>query len=468
MKETFEEKIAGYCKRHEMISHGDGVLVALSGGGDSVGLLHVLVHLRDVMGITVEAAHLNHSLRGEESDRDELFCRELCASLNIYMTTAKIPESDIAARSGSIETFAREKRHIFLEKTMIERTMSKIATGHTIDDQAETILQRLFRGTGPLGLQGILPTRDNWIRPLLCVTRSEIRDYLTESGSDFCEDSSNGDTVYFRNRIRHDLIPFLQDSFSPNITGVLQRLAELSRVQEEFMDEQTMNAFKTCRKHADPFKILLDKPAFMGYHKVLQQRAVRHCLEILEGAGRDTDMDEIENILNLITRDQGVLDITAGVRCESGKETIVFTVPVERYDPVALKLPGDTVIPWGGGVISADKSDAKVNVDGRMKVLISAAVQKKFGNLSIGPVKRGEFMTPYGKERPVKIRDIMSAASLPKVLRDTVPVVRAGATAVWIPGLKSSEYLRAGKDEKRAGVGTKSVLLRFKNGLRWS
>ena len=243
MKETFEVKIAGYCKNHEMISHGDGVLVALSGGGDSVGLLHVLVSLRDVMGITVEAAHLNHSLRGEESDRDEQFCRELCAALNIHLTPAKIPESDIAARSGSIETFARETRHTFLEKTMMERAMSKIATGHTIDDQAETILQRLLRGTGPLGLQGILPTRDSRIRPLLCVTRSEIRDYLAASGIDYCEDSSNSDTVYFRNRIRHDLIPFLQDSFSPNITGVLKRLAELSRVQEEYMNEQTVNSF---------------------------------------------------------------------------------------------------------------------------------------------------------------------------------------------------------------------------------
>ena len=468
MNETFEEKIAGFCKRHDMISRGDGVLVALSGGGDSVGLLHVLVRLRDVMGITVEAAHLNHSLRGDESDRDELFCRELCSALNIHLTPAKIPETDIAARSGSIETFARETRHTFLEKTMIERAMSKIATGHTIDDQAETILQRLLRGTGPLGLQGILPTRDSRIRPLLCVTRSEIRDYLAESGIDFCEDSSNSDTVYFRNRIRHNLIPFLQDSFSPNITGVLKRLAELSRVQEEYMNEQTVNSFEACLIHADPFKILLDKPAFMGYHKVLQQRTVRHCLEDLEGAGRDTDMDEVENILNLIAGEQGVLDITAGVRCESGKRTVTFTAPVERYDPVPVNLPGDTVIPWGGGVISAEKTDVKVNVDGRMKVLISAAVQKKFGNLSIGPLKRGEFMTPYGRTRTVRIRDIMSAVSLPKVLRDTMPVVRAGATAVWIPGLKSSEYLRAGKDDMRAENGTESVLLIFKNGLRWS
>ena len=409
MKETFEEKIAGYCRRHEMISHGDGVLVALSGGGDSVGLLHVLVRLRDVMGITVEAAHLNHSLRGEESDRDERFCRTLCAALNINLTTAKISESELAARSSSVETFAREARHTFLEKTMTERDMSKIATGHTIDDQAETIIQRLLRGTGPLGLQGILPTRDSRIRPLLCVTRSEIRDYLAESGTDFCEDSSNGDTMYFRNKIRHDLIPLLRDSFSPNITGVLQRLAELSRVQEEFMNQQTMNAFETCRKHADPFKILLDKPAFMGYHKVLQQRTVRHCLEVIEGVGRDTDMDEVENILNLIYGDWGVLDITARVRCESGKETIVFTVPVKRYDPVTIKLPGDTVIPLGGGMIKAEKSEATVKVDGRMSVMISASVQKKFGNLSIGQVKRGEFITPYGSKRSVKIRDIMSA-----------------------------------------------------------
>ena len=468
MKAVFEKKIVDYCTFHKMFSHGDTVLVALSGGGDSVGLLHVLMNVRDLRGITLEAAHPNHSLRGEESEKDEQFCRNLCDGWNIPLTTGKIPESDISERACSIETFARKARHTFLEQTLIKRGMSKIATGHTIDDQAETILQRLLRGTGPSGLQGILPVRDSWVRPFLCVTRSEIRNYLTASGIEFREDSSNYDTVFFRNRIRHELIPFLRDSYSQNVSGVLLRLAELSRVQEEYLNEQAMNAFKACCIHVDTYKILLDKLEFMGYHKVLQQRVVRHCLEVLEGAGRDTDMDEIENVLDLIVREQGVLDITAGIRCESGKETVTFIIPIKRYDPVPLKLPGETVIPRGGGLISAEKTGMKADVDGRMSVQISAGTKRKYGDLTVGMVKHGEFMTPFGKRYPVKIRDIMSAVSLPIVLRDSMPVVRAGAIAVWIPGLKSSEYLRAGKAGIRSENEKESILLRFKDGLQWS
>ncbi|MCE5251696.1 tRNA lysidine(34) synthetase TilS [bacterium] len=466
MCDEFEKKVSEFCRLHGLFSDGDTVLAALSGGGDSVCLLTVLVRLKEEFGITVEAAHFNHSLRGDESDRDEVFCRELCSRMNIHLTVLRIPEGELARRKGSLETAAREARIAFLEHTCAARNLNRIATGHTLDDQAETVLQRILRGTGPAGLRGILPSRDAWVRPLLWAERSEIRRYLSSSGIGFREDSSNTDTAFFRNRIRLELMPLLERSFSPNIRGCLTRLAELSATQENFLLERMMAAFHVCCIHADAYKILLDKPAFMGYHKVLRQRMVRYCLEKLEGAGRDTDMDEVETILDRIADGSEGHDITAGIHCEAGDRTVTFAAPVSDYGPVPLNIPGETVIPGDGGVIVSDTAAPDSVVDGRVRIRVSTALMEKYGNLTIGQVKRGEFMTPFGLKRPVKIRDIMSSVSLPKVLRRAMPVVRAGAMAVWIPGLKSSEYLRIDEKERNGKTG-ESIILRLKNGLQW-
>ncbi|MBN1290670.1 MAG: tRNA lysidine(34) synthetase TilS [Candidatus Latescibacteria bacterium] len=450
-----------------MFSTGDKIIIALSGGGDSVGLLHVLFQVKDEIGITLEAAHLNHSLRGDESDRDEQFCRELCRQYNVYLSVKTIIPGEIEAGLGSVETNSREKRLKFLEETCILRGADKIVSGHTMDDQAETILQRILRGTGPTGLQGILPVRGQWVRPFLCVTRSEIRDYLTAKNICFRDDSSNNDVAFFRNKIRHQLIPYLRDFFSPNLTNGLVRLSELSRIQEEYLKKQESDAFSDCRIHADSFKILLDKPVFMGYHKVLRQRIVRHCLELLEGEGRDTEMDEIEHILELIHGECGAIDITAGIRCEANSRIAAFIVPVKQYEPIPLKLPGITEIPLDGGIIEATLLSEKVTVDGIMSVLIGPEISDKYGNLTVGVLRRGELMIPSGAKRNRKIRDILSVVSLPGIVKDMLPVVRAGAVSVWIPGFKSSDCLQTATLNNRTEYDKRSLILNFKGGYQF-
>ena len=234
MYSDFEKKIMEYCFEHKMFPRGK-VLVALSGGGDSVALLHLLIKISDDFGISIEAAHLNHSLRGKESDKDESFCRDLCSSLNIPLTVERLKAGEISLNEGSIETAAREARMAFLKRAAMRGNIIRIATGHTLDDQAETILQRMIRGTGPTGLTGILPVRENlWVRPVLCAYREEVRNYLDRMGISYREDSTNQDTSFFRNRIRHELLPLLRERFSPNITSVLSRMSELARIQEDY------------------------------------------------------------------------------------------------------------------------------------------------------------------------------------------------------------------------------------------
>ncbi len=470
MLQEFEQKVKEYCILHSLFPDNKNakILVALSGGGDSVSLLHVLVRIGASSGFLVETAHLNHALRGEESCQDELFCRDMCADIGIHLTVERLKDNEISSLEGSIETAARQARLSFLNRVAVERKAQRIATGHTLDDQTETVLQRIIRGTGPYGMVGILPSRnDLWVRPLLGISRCEVREYLGKNNISFREDSTNCDTVFFRNRIRHELIPFLQERFTHGVTGAVARLAELSRIQEEYLEKKMTEALSDCCVRENTHKILLDKHKFMGYHKVLKQRMIRHCLELLEGPGRDADMNEVENIRCLFERGRGTIDITSSIRCGIGKSIAAFVRRIEPFNPVPLKIPGETIIPMGGGRIISRKSHGGFSVDGRMEVLVGADIPKKYGVLTVGSAKRGESITPFGMDRTVKIRDIVATSSIPRVLRDAVTVVRAGAVPVWIPGLRSSEYLRI-KNTKHGSLSNRGViLLKFEDGIQW-
>lgn len=458
----FEEKVAVFCDSRALFAGSPRVLVALSGGGDSVAMLCCLAVLKDRFGLALEAAHLNHALRGGESEGDEAFCRELCGSLGIPLTVERLAEGGLAACPESLETAARLARREFFRSLADRNGCGRIATGHTRDDQAETLLQRIIRGTGPAGLGGILPLAGRrWVRPLLGVGRDEARGYLRDRGVSWREDSSNRDAGFFRNRIRHVLIPLLEERFSPAVIDSLVRLAELARTQEDYLEETARGALRKCCIYKGLDKILLDTPTFVGYHITLRQRMVRYCLAALEGEGRDTDLEEIESVLSLVASGRGDRDITTRIRFGVGKGVAAFVVRGDGgFEPVALRAAGDTEVPSGGRIIARDASESE-RVDGANAVLVPRGVIRRYGALTVAPARAGEYMVPFGMKGTVKVHDIMAAAGVLRVLRDFVPVVRAGAVPVWIPGLRSSELLRFAEADDGA------LLLIFAGGPRW-
>lgn len=226
------QKFAEFAARYEMLPEGTRVLCACSGGADSVCLLHLL---RSMDGIGVVCAHFNHGLRGAESDRDEAFVKELCDRLGVPCVTGHGDVRGYAAERGlGIEEAARELRYAFLERTAKEQGCSRIATAHNAEDNAETVLLNLIRGTGGRGLGGIPPVRGKLIRPLLTVTRAEIETYLAEHGLPHVEDSSNASDDYTRNRIRHRILPLLREE-NPAAVENIGAAAELARQDEEYL-----------------------------------------------------------------------------------------------------------------------------------------------------------------------------------------------------------------------------------------
>ena len=217
-----QNKLLTFARKQDLIRPGDRIVCALSGGADSVALLSVLLELRETLNISVEAAHFHHNLRGEEADRDAAFCRTLCALLNIPCHFGK---ADPAAYGcgDSIELTARDLRYAFLRSLPVD----KIATAHTADDNAETVLMHLVRGTGLKGLGGIAEVNGRLIRPMLHITRRQVEDFLQEYHISHIEDSSNAGDDFLRNRIRHYVMPLLQAEnprLAENVSAMAQRL----------------------------------------------------------------------------------------------------------------------------------------------------------------------------------------------------------------------------------------------------
>lgn len=251
-------KLCGFVKKYDMLQPGDHVVCGVSGGADSIALLFSLWLLRDKLGITVSAAHFNHRLRGEESDRDEAFVRQFCAKFDIALV---VGDRQVVAGKKGLEAAARDARYAFL------RTLpGKIATAHTANDNAETVLMHLVRGTGLKGLGGISPINGKLIRPMLEITRQEVMDFLAEYHLEYVTDSSNETDAFLRNRIRHHVMPDLlleNPRFAENVSAMALRLRE---------DEQTLCDFA----HAEP---LPDIPALRQMPQALRSRALSRFLE---------------------------------------------------------------------------------------------------------------------------------------------------------------------------------------------
>lgn len=221
-----------------MVRPGERVLVALSGGPDSLCLLAVLTALRTELSIEIEAVHVDHGLRPEAAD-EALRVQDLCAKAGIPCVVRRVRVRDHASEEGcSIQEAARELRYAACYEVAEEVGADRIAMGHTADDQAETVLMRLLRGAGPTGLAGIPPVRGMVIRPLISVWREEVLAYCRSHDLPYIEDASNRSDKYLRNRVRHHLIPYLEKEYNPKIRGALCRLAEVLRADEDYLDAE--------------------------------------------------------------------------------------------------------------------------------------------------------------------------------------------------------------------------------------
>lgn len=438
-----------------LIKPRDRVLVALSGGPDSVFLLYTLLALRDELKITLLAGHLNHRLRGAESNRDEAFVKKLAKKEGVKLISAKRDVAGYAKRKKlSMETAARNLRREFLIKTAERYNCQKIATGHNLNDQAETVLMHIIRGSGLTGLKGIPAANGKFIRPMLGIGREEILEYLRLNKIEWREDSTNKSPEHTRNSIRLALIPQLK-KYNPQIVQSLSHLAESAGSDLDLVEQLAEQAFKQAAK-IHKAKINIDLSLFNSYNKGLQRNVLRLAVLSLARQGVAPSFEAVENCIHLMAGKVGSrLEVLPGIWCITGYKTAEIAMPpagtVIENDAAVKKLavPGKTVF-------NSHQIRSKIIGSQRAgKTLIRSADavyydwdRLKDGDLTVGKRRPGDAMVPFGSSHKKKTKEIFIEAKVPRARRDPWPVVRWGSEIIWLAGLKRSNHAPVNQETK--------------------
>lgn len=325
------EKVEETIKKFNMLKHNDRVVVAVSGGPDSVALVYLLNRLKKEWRLYLHIAHLNHMLRKDEADRDSLFVSNLAQKLGLALTSEQIKVKDFAKKMKlSVEEAARKVRYDFFLKVARKNYASKIALGHNNDDQAETVLMRFLRGSGISGLRGIPAKRRLEdcliIRPLIEIRRKQILRFLSLKNIPYRSDSSNLKSLYFRNRIRNKLIPYLEKSFNPNIKEILANLAENISEDFDFLEKSGQSKFKAVRANVSNREVTINSKKFSALHKALQKLVARSAIKEVKGDVRRIDFrhwKELEDLLGERPQNS-IVDLPGGVSVIKKTENLVF------------------------------------------------------------------------------------------------------------------------------------------------
>lgn len=313
---------------HAMLETGDRVLVGVSGGADSTALLHYLLEIQEQSGLSIGIAHVNHCLRGDESDRDEIFVRNLSETLCLPFHGTRQEVGQLAAKhKTSLEDEARQVRYRFYRKVMRSQGYTKTALGHTLDDTIELVLMNLLRGSGPRGLAGIPPVRDGWIiRPLILVPKETAVEYLRDLGQGYVTDSSNLDTSILRNRVRHQLLPLLRADYNPGVDDALDRLSRILREEQQWMDTEVDRFFSSHSQARSASEVCFPLDTVRSIHGAFQRLLFRRAISSVKGDLRRISLAHIDAALELARSPRGnrSLDLPGRIQVKRCRNDICF------------------------------------------------------------------------------------------------------------------------------------------------
>lgn len=432
---------------------GKRVLCAVSGGADSVYLLHNCAEAMRKNGLIVCAAHFNHCLRGAESDRDERFVQELCAQWDVPCVVGRGDVGGYARqhRLGTEEA-ARKLRYDFLENTADRLGMDVIATAHNADDNAETLLLALVRGTGLRGLGGIPPVRGRIVRPMLGVSRAQVEEYLAGHGLPHVEDSTNASLDYTRNKLRALVMPVLKE-INPGFVRAAGRTSELLRADEEFLDGMAQIFLD---KYPDG---RVDAGELSGLAWSVASRVVRRM------APRALEAAHVGAVLDIVAAGKGEADVPgARFRAEGGALYLVrggaACLPVR-----ALNIPGETAIPEAGLVLRAEYAGSGREIHTSLNTFYFQC-ENICGTMYCAARRDGDRLRPAGRGCTKKVKDLFAERGIPASQRGLVPVLRDESGLLAVVGFGQDERTipRSGGRllvirALRSGAGTTSNLL---------
>ncbi len=457
-------------EKFNLLQNGDKIVVAVSAGPDSTALWHFLSQLKTKLGLQLHLAHLDHSLRGEESRKDAEFVRQLA---QVSQEPFTIENQDIAAHAQknklSIQEAARQLRYNFLNQVAKKCGAGKIAVGHNADDQAETVLLRLLRGSGPEGLRAIQPQKEKIIRPLLETTRKQIMDFIKQNNIKYRQDSSNLKTKYLRNKLRRELIPALVKNYNPNIKQNLVQLADILREEEVFWDNYLPARLNEIAVSQDYQRIVLNTKSLSEKPLAIQRRLCRLAIGRIQGNLQAVSFTHIQQILQLINKTTGEkqLHLPHGIKVVKGYHELEISgelpQPVAMKGLYPLKVPGVTRIKAFPITIEADILPAnEVNFE---EILAAENDRSNIAwmdwdnithPLNIRYRRPGDRFTPLGMKKSKKLKDFFIDNKVPRGKRENVPLLVGGNEIIWVMGIRISNKIKV-------AAGTKNIV-RFRVG----
>lgn len=423
------DRVRGTIERRGLFKGGETVVVAVSGGPDSLALLHVLDRLSGELRISLHVAHFDHRLR-EDSHRDAVFVERTARRLSLPATIRAADATDTPP-GLSPEEAARERRYRFLDEVADAVGATAIATGHTLDDQAETVLMRVLAGTGVRGLGGIPPVRGRVVRPLIDARRAETEEFCRVLRLRPRRDPTNADPAFLRNALRNELVPVILERFNLRAPEALARLADLARDDDALLDTIAASALAPEIEEGD---VRLDVAALLALHPALQRRVVRRLVPL--------DADHVERVLRLArtgtSGDQIDLPARLNARLEYGSLAFGRAAPADisahaaQASPVALTVPGVTDLPaWSMRMRTWMESRApSVWPDGRNRCVLDAASTRP--PLVVRRPRAGDRFRPLGMSRAKKLGDFFTDEKVPRGHRERAALVTSGGEIVWV------------------------------------
>lgn len=409
----------------------NSVLIGLSGGADSVALLHIMCALSVKYGFQVSAAHVNHGLRGDDAVNDEEFSAELCERLGVKCYVLRADVRERAKTNGVSEELAgREIRYDFFTKIMAEQGIEYTATAHHKNDNAETLVMNFMRGSGIGGLSGIPCIRGRFIRPLLGVTRNEIEEYCVENGLGYVTDKTNFENNYTRNKIRNILIPLIQREFNPNFTETVTANAEIIRSDEEYLNDVAKREYDNV---VDGDGADIEK--LNNLHYAIASRIIRKMIENVCGIA-DISSAAVSGVGEICKKNKTGLyaSVTSGVtaRTEYGKLIIERDTGECEDFSYTINIGERVFIPQLGYTVSVEYADKRENDGGRY-----FSVPYGVGHIIVRNRRNGDVFNPSGMSGMKKVKDYMINEKIPRSKRSRVGIVEIDGKIAWLVGYRS-------------------------------
>ncbi|MCI9071349.1 MAG: tRNA lysidine(34) synthetase TilS [Lachnospiraceae bacterium] len=474
-----EQRVMAYCRAQGLFTPGDGVVLGVSGGADSVCLLFSLHRLRRELGIRLYVVHVNHGIRPDAA-RDGAYVEDLCRRLEVPYTLVEEDVQALARRHRcSTEEAGRQVRYEAFDREMERRQARKVAVAHNAGDRAETMLFHLFRGTGLAGLGSIRPVRGRVVRPLLGLERREIEAYLEQRGITYCRDSTNESDAYTRNRIRRHILPYAEREVCMGATAHLCRTADIFMEIEDYMEEQTRQAERLCLARENASRLVIHVPAFGELHPALQKGLLLSALKELSPAHRDMGAGQVSQVLELwMQPGNREIHLPQGIRAARSYDRIILerrqTEEAGAAEPFALPVPlpgtlGESrVCEVPGGFLRLTRWEKKDLCD--KKILDRDSYEKSMNLLENQYTKwldcdRMEELLEWRTRRAGDYLEIRTSAGpgrktvkslfidgkVPREERDGIPLLAQGSHVLWVAGGRICESCKIGD-------GTRQIL----------